>query len=159
MRPSILLAIALFVFPVALAKASPLDKIALKVIDSQVEAPAAGEQCRGTFTVKNIGPAFRIPPDVCGTSHTVSLYDQQGILLFRNHGGWGPGMSAGGTVSLRWNTRSNHLGETSEPAFLIPAPGRYRLEIVLAIGPKRKPVLDVHSEWFVVKGKKKRNSH
>jgi hypothetical protein len=59
-------------------------------------------------------------------------------------------MKAEGTVSLRWDTHSNHLGGTSEPPFVVPAPGRYRLKIVLTMGLKRDWILDVFSKWFDV---------
>ena len=132
------------------ADAEEADKIALKVIESTIEAPGVEKQCRGTFVVKNIGPTFQFPPNVVGPSTGVYIYDAEGKLLFQNFGGWGPGMKAGGTIRLSWNTSSNHLGETSEPPFLVPAPGRYRQEIVLSMGRKRERVLDVFSKWFEV---------
>ena len=135
---------------VSFANADEVGKIALKVIESTIEAPGVERQCQGTFVVKNVGPAFQIPPNVVGPSYGVFIYDEHGKLLFRNYGGWGPGMKVGGTIRLSWNTSSNHLGETSEPPFLVPAPGRYRLEIVLSMGRKRERVLDVFSKWFEV---------
>jgi len=135
-----------------LRNASEAGKIALKVIESTIEAPGAQRRCRGTFVVKNFGPAFQTPPNVAGPSYGAFIYDGHGKLLFRNYGGWGPGMKADGTIRLSWNTGSNHLGGTSEPPFLVPAPGRYRLEIVLYTGLKRDRVLDVSSKWFEVPG-------
>lgn len=130
---------------------SAIPEIALKIVESNVEAPGVEQQCRGTFVVHNVGPAYRDPPPGFrfGPSYGVFVYDAKGKLLFRNFGSWGPGMKKGQKVSLRWNTSSNHLGKTSEPPFVVPAPGRYRLEIVLYIG-NRDQVLDVSSKWFEV---------
>jgi len=140
-----------YVFLASAEKPRVKSRIALKVIESTVHAPGVEQQCRGEYVVKNIGPAYETPSGTIGPSYGVCIYDERGKLLFRHYGGWSPDLKPGATVSLRWNTSSNHLGETSEPAFLIPAPGRYRLEIVLYTG-QRIEVLDVSNDSFTVPG-------
>ena len=125
-------------------------ELRLKVAKMTITAPGVAKQCRGTFVVRNVGPAFQTPPHVIGPSYGVFIHDASGRLLFRNFGGWGPGMKAGGQITLRWDTHSNHLGGTSEPPFLIPAPGRYTLKIVL-YARTRSQILDVSTVAFEVK--------
>jgi hypothetical protein len=107
------------------------------------------KRCSGTFVVRNVGRAFRTPPTVIGPSYGIFILDARGKRLFRNYGGWGPGMKAGGEIAFRWDSRRNHLGKTSGEEFLIPAPGKYTLKIEL-YAQKRSKVLDVSTTDFEV---------
>lgn len=129
--------------------ASDPAKLRLKIAKPTIAAPGVEKQCSGTFVVRNVGPAYRTPPHVIGPSYGIFILDARGKRLFRNYGSWGPGMKAGGQIAFRWDTHSNHLGQTSEPAFLIPAPGKYTLRIEL-YAPKRTQVLDVSTTHFEV---------
>jgi len=126
--------------------------VELKIVKSTVTNTGVEEQSSGTFVVRNIGPAYTVPPDIIGPSYGVFIYDAQERLLFRNFGGWGPGMKAHQEIAFHWDTHSNHLGETSEPKFLIPKPGKYMLKIVL-YRQKRDEVLDASTTWFDVPAK------
>ncbi len=126
------------------------ERIKLKVVEAVVSDARAEQQCQGKFTVRNVGPDYTVPPHVIGPSYGVFIYDKAETLLFRSFGGWGPGLKAGQDITFRWDTHSNHLGETSEPAFLIPAPGRYMLVVRLYRG-SRDRVLDTATSFFDVK--------
>ncbi|MBM4037918.1 MAG: hypothetical protein FJ290_05335 [Planctomycetes bacterium] len=125
-------------------------QVRLKVVEAVVSHAGVEQQCRGRFTVRNVGPDYTVPPHVIGPSYGVFIYDKTEALLFRNFGGWGPGLKAGQDITFGWDTHSNHLGEKSEPAFLIPAPGRYKLVIRLYRG-SRDQVLDTATSFFDVK--------
>ena len=122
--------------------------IRLEIVRSAVTHARTGEQCSGQFVVRNTGPGYRVPPDIVGPSYGIFIHDERGTLLFRRFGGWS-GLRAGHEHSIRWTTKTNHLGETSEPPFLIPRPGRYKLEIRLYRG-SRDDLLDVSTSYFTV---------
>jgi hypothetical protein len=122
----------------------------LKIVKSEVTQAIAGKQCEGRFTVCNVGPEYSVPPDTFGPSYGIFIYDDRDRLLFRSFGGMGPGLKAQQTITIAWDTHSNHLGETSEPPFLLQSLGRYRLEICL-YRDTREHVLEVSTSPFSAK--------
>lgn len=134
------------------ARLVPQPHYKLRISKSEVEAAKVEGQCQGTFVVCNDGDDYETPLDIVGPSYGVFIYDARENLLFRHFGAWGPGMKWGEERTLRWNTSSNHLGRTSEPAFLIPAPGKYTVKVELYEG-KQRQVLDVAIREFEVNGR------
>ena len=123
--------------------------IRLKIAKLAVTRARTEEQCSGVFIVRNIGPGYQVPPHIVGPSYGIFIYDEQGTMLFRRFGGWS-GLKAGQECKFKWVTNSNHLGETTEPAFFIPRPGRYKLEVLLYRG-RRSDILTTATHSFDVK--------
>jgi len=89
-----------------------------------------------------------VSPFDIGPSYGVFIYDYNHQMVFRNFGGWSGLNHNGDSTTFSWNTSSNHLGETNEPAFLIPAPGTY--EFVMKIYSGTMETLSTSSMQFSV---------
>jgi len=123
--------------------------IKMEVGDLTVHALGVEKTCRGTFVITNAGPDYDESPTEIGPSYGVFIYDTAGTMLFRNFGSWGGRNRSGDRITIRWNTNSNHLGETTEPAFLIPEPGTYEL-VIIVYPNKRDTILCYAKKKFSV---------
>jgi hypothetical protein len=113
--------------------------IEMKLESLKISASGVEKRCRGSFTIRNVGPGYEESPTKIGPSYGVFIYDATGTMLFRNFGGWSGRNKSGDSITIGWNTNSNHLGETSEPAFLIPKPGTY--ELVIIVYPSKRDTM------------------
>lgn len=137
--------------PIASTKPlSPLANVSMEVTAITVSHAAVEEQIRGRFTVKNVGPAFDIPSGVVDPGYGVFILDVGGKMLFRNFGGISGPFPTGREVSVTFDTRSNHLGRTSEPPFIIPRKGTYILQVIFYRDPERKATICERSSPFTV---------
>jgi hypothetical protein len=104
----------------------------LEIVRAAVTAAAVEAQCQGEVVIRNSGGSWLCPPDRLGFSYGITIHEEAGAgPLFRTFGGLPNAIATGEEVRVSWDTHSNHLGETSEPPFLIPAPGTYRLTVFL----------------------------
>lgn len=122
----------------------------LKVVNIAVESPAVGQPLRGRFAIRNTGPAYSTPANVVSPSWGVFVYDAGGKLLFRNFGSWGPGLKEGQEIEFRWDTRRNHLGETSEGPFTVSEPGDYVVVVNAYAAGRQRKIIDTSTSRFEV---------